>query len=368
MNGNLNGNPSTSSDNSVMIIELDTTAPLVTVSGAISIDVEYAGSFIEDGATWTDNVDGSGTISAYNSGSVNTGALGSYIVSYVYVDLAGNTGSANRTVNVVDTTSPVATLSGSSPVTIFSGSAFTDDGATWNDTVDGTGVVATYNSGILDVNNTGSYLIGYVYVDGAGNTGSVDRIVNVVEPDVTAPVVTLSGSSPIDVEYAGSFVDDGATWTDNVDGSGTISTFNSGTLDVNTIGTYLIGYVYVDAAGNTGSVDRVVNVVDTTAPILSLSGVNPVNIFSGGIFMDEGATWSDAVDGTGVVASYNSGTLDVNNTGSYQISYVYVDSSGNTGSVDRVVNVMDPDTAPPTVTLYGISPIDIEFGSIYTDL
>ncbi len=154
MNGNLNGNPSTSSDNSVMIIELDTTAPLVTVSGAISIDVEYAGSFIEDGATWTDNVDGSGTISAYNSGSVNTGALGSYIVSYVYVDLAGNTGSANRTVNVVDTTSPVVTLSGSSPVTIFSGSAFTDDGATWNDTVDGTGVVATYNSGILDVNNT----------------------------------------------------------------------------------------------------------------------------------------------------------------------------------------------------------------------
>ena len=75
MNGNLNGNPSTSSDNSVMIIELDTTAPLVTVSGAISIDVEYAGSFIEDGATWTDNVDGSGTISAYNSGSIDVEAL-----------------------------------------------------------------------------------------------------------------------------------------------------------------------------------------------------------------------------------------------------------------------------------------------------
>ena len=209
-------------------------------------------------------------------------------------------------------------------------------------------------------------MVSYVYVDLAGNTGSVDRMVNVV--DTTAPVVTLSGSSPVTILSGSVFTDEGAIWSDAVDGIGVISNYNSGTLDINNIGSYLIGYVYVDGAGNTGSVDRVVNVVDTTAPILSLSGVNPVNIFSGGIFMDEGATWSDAVDGTGVVASYNSGTLDVNNTGSYQISYVYVDSSGNTGSVDRVVNVMDPDTAPPTVTLYGISPIDIEFGSIYTDL
>ena len=282
--------------------------------------------------------------------------------------MAGNTGSVDRVVNIVDTTAPIVTLSWSSPVTIFTWGVFIDEGATWSDVVDWGGTIVSYNSGTLDVNNTGSYQISYVYVDGAGNTGSVDRVVNVVEPDLTAPVVTLSGSSPIDVEYAGSFVDDGATWTDNVDGSGTISTFNSGTLDVNTIGTYLIGYVYVDLGGNTGSVDRLVNVVDTIAPVLTLSGGNPVNIFSGGVFTDEGATWSDAVDGTGVVATYNSGMLDVNNTGSYQISYVYVDGAGNTWSVDRVVNVMDPDITPPSVTLSGSTPVDVEFGSIYTDL
>ena len=154
------------------------------------------------------------------------------MVSYVYVDLAGNTGSVDRIVNVVDTTAPVVTLSGSSPVTILSGSVFTDEGAIWSDAVDGIGVISNYNSGTLDINNIGSYLIGYVYVDGAGNTGSVDRVVNVVEPDVTAPVVTLSGSSPIDVEFGGPYLDDGATWTDNVDGSGTISAYNSGSIDV----------------------------------------------------------------------------------------------------------------------------------------
>ena len=79
------------------------------------------------------------------------------------------------------------------------------------------GVITNYNALYSCVNNTGGYVVSYVYVDGAGNTGSVDRVVNVVQPDVTAPVVTITGVS-LDVEYAGSFVDPGTTWTDNVDG------------------------------------------------------------------------------------------------------------------------------------------------------
>jgi large repetitive protein len=367
LNGNLHGNPSTSSDNSVMIIEPDTTAPVVTISGEITLDIEYAGSFVDDGATWTDNVDGTGVIANYNSGSLDVNTLGTYTIGYFYVDLGGNTGSVDRVVNIVDTTAPVLTLSGISPVNIYSGWVFTDEGATWGDAVDGSGIVANYNSGTLDVNSTGSYLISYVYVDGAGNTGSVDRVVNVVEPDTTAPVVTISGEITLDIEYAGPFVDDGATWTDNVDGSGTVSNYNSGSLDVNTLGSYLVSYFYVDTAGNTGSADRVVNVVDTTAPIVSLSWSTPVNIFSGGVFIDEGATWSDAVDGSWVIGSYNSGMIDVNNTGSYLIGYLYVDGAGNTGSIDCVVNVMDPDTTPPVVTLSGVSPVDTEYGSPYTD-
>ncbi len=177
------------------------------------------------------------------------------------------------------------------------------------------------------MNNSGSYLIGYVYVDVSGNTGTVNRVVNVVDLDVTAPVVTLSGATPVDVEFGGPFVDDGATWTDNVDGTGNIGAYNSGSLDVNTLGTYNIGYVYVDVVGNTGSVDRVVNVVDTTAPVVTLSGSNPVTVLSGSMFSDDGATWSDAVDGTGTIIGYNSGNLDMNNSGSYLITYFYVDGA-----------------------------------------
>ena len=45
-------------------------------------------------------------LSVTTVGTVNAGALGTYVVSYVYVDGAGNTGSTNRTVNVVDTVAP----------------------------------------------------------------------------------------------------------------------------------------------------------------------------------------------------------------------------------------------------------------------
>ncbi len=82
-----------------------------------------------------------------------------------------------------------------------------DEGATWTDNWDGSGVIANYNSGTLDVNNTGSYLVSYIYVDMTGNTGSVDRVVNVVEPDVTPPVVTVSGEVILDIEYGESFGD-----------------------------------------------------------------------------------------------------------------------------------------------------------------
>jgi hypothetical protein len=44
--------------------------------------------------------------------------------------------------------------------------------------------------------------------------------VNVIIPDAVPPVVTLSGSSSITVAYGSSYIDAGATWSDNIDGTG----------------------------------------------------------------------------------------------------------------------------------------------------
>lgn len=40
----------------------DTTPPVVTVSGELTVSGEFGSTFIDNGATWTDNQDGGGVI------------------------------------------------------------------------------------------------------------------------------------------------------------------------------------------------------------------------------------------------------------------------------------------------------------------
>ncbi len=66
----------------------------------------------------------------------------------------------------------------------------------------------------------------------------------------------------------------GATWIDNVDGTGTVMTASSGSVDINTPGVYTLEYTHADIATNTGNtVTRTVTVtsgVDTTPPVVIL--------------------------------------------------------------------------------------------------
>ena len=74
------------------------------------------------------------------------------------------------------------------------------------------------------MNSSGTYTIAYEITDISGNMGRAERTINVSPaPDTTPPVVTLSGSTTVNVEYGTEYVEDGASWTDNVDISG--STF-----------------------------------------------------------------------------------------------------------------------------------------------
>lgn len=78
--------------------------------------------------------------------------------------------------------------------------------------------------------------------------------------DITDPVVTLNGSSEMTVSLQGTFTDPGATANDNKDGA--ISPAISGSVNTNLKGVYEITYTATDAAGNSASVTRKVNVVN----------------------------------------------------------------------------------------------------------
>lgn len=161
---------------------LDVTAPVVTLIGSGTQTIAHGSVFSDSGATWSDAVDGTGILTTANSGSVNTAITGSYVLTYIKVDAAGNTGSTTRTVVVADQTAPVVTLVGSGTITLANGAVYTESGATWSDAMDGTGAIAAANSGSVNTTTAGTYTLTYRKVDAAGNTGSTIRTVTVLVP------------------------------------------------------------------------------------------------------------------------------------------------------------------------------------------
>jgi hypothetical protein len=91
--------------------------------------------------------------------------------------------------------------------------------------------------------------------------------------DNTPPTITINGANPQIVECHTSYPELGATATDNC---GSVTATPSGTVDVNTPGTYTITYNSTDAAGNQATpVQRTVIVQDTIAPTINLTGFAP---------------------------------------------------------------------------------------------
>ena len=100
------------------------------------------------------------------------------------------------------------------------------------------------------------------------------------------------------IEVGSTFTDPGATASDAGDGDLTSSIVVTGSVDTSTLGTYTLTYNVSDASGNVADpVTRTVNVVDTTAPVITLLGDNPMTIEVGSTFTDPGATATDNYDG-----------------------------------------------------------------------
>lgn len=161
-----------------------------------------------------------------------------------------------------------------------------------------------------------------------------------LQPDTTAPVITLLGDPNITIIKDTEYTDAGATATDNIDGTVTVTA--SGAVDPQTLGEYTITYSATDRIGNTATITRVIKVtLDTTAPVITINGENPTEIYQGGIYSEAGASAMDEVNGEVEISI--SGKVDTSITGSYTIIYSAIDLAGNIVNSIRIVNVVaDP--------------------------
>jgi len=127
--------------------------------------------------------------------------------------------------------------------------------------------------------------------------------------DTTAPVITLKGDNPMPVTLNGTYTEPGATANDNKDGDLTSSIVTSGTVNVNLKGAYTITYTVSDAAGNTGTATRTVNVVNS-AEFLA-GNYNVSDMVTG----DTTGTWTFNV--TVATSSITNGSFTINNFGGF---------------------------------------------------
>ena len=162
-------------------------------------------------------------------------------------------------------------------------------------------------------------------------------------PDTVFPVITILGDNPASVELGSTYTDAGAT----SDGGETVS--SSGSVDTNTVGTYTITYSASDAAGNTSTATRTVNVVDTTLPVITSSDTfvadeNQTAI--GTVTATDLQTVTFAVSGTELQIT-SGGVLTFVVAPDYETKNVYTatvtatDASSNSVTQDITVNVND---------------------------
>jgi len=78
----------------------DRIAPVISLNGEATVAVAAGATYVDPGATATDDIDGDVTESLVTSGSFDTGIVGSYTLSYSVSDRAGNLGTAKRVINV----------------------------------------------------------------------------------------------------------------------------------------------------------------------------------------------------------------------------------------------------------------------------
>lgn len=171
------------------------------------------------------------------------------------------------------------------------------------------------------------------------SNGEVEDYTIVIQgtgPDLTPPVITLNGNSPINLNVGDSYNEQGATANDNIDGDISANIVIGGDV-VNTSveATYVVTYNVSDAAGNAASEvtrDVIVSVfVDTTPPVITLTGNSTINVTIGNTYTEQGATAIDDVDGdisTNIIIGGD--TVNTAIEATYAVTYNVSDAAGNT--------------------------------------
>jgi hypothetical protein len=343
---------------------VDTQAPTTTISSSPqSPTAQTAGTVqfgADEAATFLCRIDG-GTWTACTSPVAYSGLLdGAHTVEVKATDAAGNTGTAATAAWTVDTAAPTATIgakpfSPTNALTASLGFTASESGSSFQCRLDGGAYQACSAPKDYTGLSAGAHTFDVKATDAAGNTGNASSYTWTI--DRTDPVATIdSGPTGRTNATTATFAftaDETSTFECKLDtGSWTACATGvsfSGLGDA----THTLELRATDTAGNTGAAITRTWVVDTVAPVATLSGKPALHTAgtSGAFFFsaDEPATFLCALDGATAAACSSGQSYGSLAEGAHTFVLQATDTAGTTGTA--VTYTWDVDTTAPTATI-----------------
>ncbi|MDB5105067.1 MAG: hypothetical protein JWP91_2756 [Fibrobacteres bacterium] len=355
----------------VKVVRLpDAVKPILALRGRDSVIVHDNEPYVDSGAICLDVRDGALNVSV--QGAVDVSRRGLYTLTYACEDSAGNAASVlYRRVKVErapDPDKPVLLLKGADSITVFQGLPYNDSGATCLDARDG--ILPVSVQGAVDVQTRNTYSLRYSCSDSAGNAAEKTRRIKVVRlPDAIKPILALRGRDSVIVHDNEPYVDSGATCLDDRDGP--IPVLRQGSVDTRVRAHYTLVFQCSDSAGNQAQeLKRVVSVErlpDPVKPILTLKGLDSLDVIQGTAYVDAGSSCVDDRDGPIPVTV--TGSVDPSLRGLYALTFRCQDSAGNAAAekVRKVKVIRKPDAVKPVLAMAGKAVMEHFIGTPYVD-
>ncbi|XP_071824325.1 uncharacterized protein [Apostichopus japonicus] len=282
-------------------------------------------------------------------------------VTYIFVDPAGNTAECSFRVIVteIDGVPPVIACVGLDVTETIPLNGF-------GTTVQFREPTATDNSGIATVQSrthtpgqffqSGTTQVTYVFIDPSGNTAECSFNIIITEVDNTPPVVSCINDITQEIPLNSFGVVVQFTEPTATDNSGTASVLSATQRPGQFFqtGTTTVTYIFADPSGNTADCvfDIIVVEVDDTPPdvtcIQDITRIVTIDSTGTTVFWTE----PTATDNSGVVSlqSRSHAPGDLFSPGTTQVTYIFVDPSGNTAFCIFTVTVTQEDNVPPVVS------------------
>lgn len=207
---------------------------------------------------------------------------------------------------------------------VYSNTSPTDKSVTA--TLTGSTEPITASWGITTHEFTNNWSYTFYFTNSDGIAWEATATVNWIH--TSNPVVTLNWESELTIKKGSKYNEQWATWSDEVDGTGAISTF-SGSVDTLTLGSYQIEYIYTNSLWKKWSITRVITIVAPDAPTASV------------MYSSTGLTNQDVIATLTGTNETITGTLSHIFTSNGSYMFTFFNDAGNTGTLLSTVNNID---------------------------